>query len=112
MSMVSPFQEQGKTIAVNPSGTSQNVPVVTKGQTNVNQIKIFNNSNQVCFLAFGTDNSVAAAIPIVNTPAFGMPIAMGEDMVITNPRGADLYVAVIAGGTATGNLYITPGEGG
>jgi hypothetical protein len=111
MSDFAAFQEQGNTVAINPSGTSQNKQITTKmGQTPV-AVKIFNNSNQVCYVAFGTDSSVTAVVPTTSTPAYGMTLAMGEDATFKNPRGPQLWVAVIAAGAATGNIFFTPGEG-
>jgi hypothetical protein len=112
MSDFGAFQEQGKTVAINPSGTSQNAQIVTRGGMTPRAIKIFNNSNQVCYVAFGSDSSVTASVPSTSTPAYGMTLAMGEDAVFINPRGApQCWVAVIAAGAATGNINFTPGEG-
>lgn len=111
MSDFSAFQEQGKTVAINPSGTSQNAQITTKMGLTPRAVKIFNNSNQVCYVAFGSDSNIAAVIPAPGTPSYGMTLAMGEDATFVNPRGPQLWVAVIAAGAATGNINFTPGEG-
>jgi hypothetical protein len=111
MSDFAAFQEQGKTVAINPSASSQSAQIVNKTGTTPRAVKIFNNSNVVCYVAFGPDSSITAAVPSTSTPGYGMTIAMGEDATFVNPRGPQLWVAVIASGAGTGNIYFTPGEG-
>jgi hypothetical protein len=96
------FFPTGNTVALTVGTTSSNVNVVTTST----QCVVTNIGTNVVYVAFGTDDTITAAIPAAGTPANGMPILPNAKMELQ--LGNASYVAAIA--TATGNtLMITPG---
>jgi hypothetical protein len=111
MSDISGFQEQGKTVAVLPTASSQRVQIVERGTGGANivtAVRIYNGSNALCRIAFG-DDQVTATIPTTSTPAYGETIPPGAIEIQKIPRGS--WIAVISTGTPVGNIEFTPGEG-
>jgi hypothetical protein len=111
VSIISSFQPTGNTVAVLPATSSANIAVpASAASSNVGQVRVYNGSNQTVYLAWGSTSAVAAAIPVVGTPNLGVPVPPGAVETFSN-QGGPTYIAYIVSATATGNLYITPGEG-
>lgn len=96
-----PFSPGSKTVSINVGAASANV-LVTNADGG-EQIRVMNNGSATVWIAFGTDNTVAATL------AGSMPVGSGSWEVFSR-GGGPVWAAAIAAG-ATGNVYFTPGEG-
>ena len=101
------FYPQANTANVAIGNTSANVQYLSlaggAGAGTGSQVRLYNNSSQTVFVAFGSSNTVTAAV------ATGLPMAPNSVEVFSTPYQSS-YVAVIAA-AAGGTLYATPGEG-
>ena len=97
-----PFEPVGSTVNVDVAAASANVLI---GRW-ASQVRVMNNGTETAWIAFGSDNTVAATL------AASVPVGPGVTEVLTSPglAGGTLYVAAIAAG-ATGKIYFTPGAG-
>jgi hypothetical protein len=92
------FSPGKKTVNIDVSSSSQNVQIsAARGKQ---QVVVFNDGSATAWIAFGSDNTVAATL------ASGMPIASKLAGVVTVGDGAEMWVAAIAAG-ATGKIYST-----
>ncbi len=99
------FFTAANTAALTVTATSANVAIPVGGD---GHLLLTNDGTNIVYIALGTDNTVAAAIPVNGTPANGIPLLPNTQMQIF--AGTGTYIAAIAG--ATGNtLFITPGYG-
>ncbi|MBW8066849.1 MAG: hypothetical protein GJU73_05320 [Ferrovum sp.] len=100
------FFSTNETVAIAVGTASANAALVTPGEQY--QAQIVNDGTNVVYVNFGTDNTVAAAVPASGTPAQGFPILPNSRIVIS--IGSTTWIAAIA--AATGNtLLITVGKG-
>jgi hypothetical protein len=96
------FEIQGPTVNVDVGAASANVLI---GRW-VGAVRVMNNGTATAWIAFGTDNTIAATL------AAGVPVGPGVTEILSPPpqSGGTLYVAAIAAGS-TGKIYFTPGSG-
>lgn len=66
-------------------------------------VRVVNDSDKTQFIVFGSSTVTSAA-------ATGTPVMAGEDVILGLPAGT-VYVASVAGVTATGNIYFQVGRG-
>lgn len=100
------FFSVNETVALTVGTASGNVALVTPGEQY--QAEIVNVGSNVVYVAFGTNNTVSAVIPVSGTPSLGRPILPNARVVVS--IGSTTYIAAIA--AATGNtLLITVGKG-
>jgi hypothetical protein len=105
------FSPQGNTtkIAVtSTASTGVQAPSDPQGQSGA---MVYNAGQYDCFLAWGTDATVAAVIPTGSgaNAKNGQPIPAGAIMALTFPPNA--YFSAICASAQTATLYITRGEG-
>ena len=111
---VTPFQGiSGQSIAIQAGAASAAVRVLPDMNPNANpalrQLRIANlSTTDTAYLAWGTDNSVAVAIPVAGGAVGGMAIPANDVEVIT--IGAAAWLATITSGAAV-VLNVTPGGG-
>lgn len=111
---VQPFSPQqgiaGATQAVLPTATSQSLTFTSAG-VNYNVVRIVNRSSlDVAYrVGLASAGAVTATFPIVGTPG-DCVIAAGATEVFSKGYPIDT-IAIISSGTATGNVYVTTGEG-
>jgi hypothetical protein len=99
--MFRPFCPSAATKNIDVAASSANVLVANA--TGQQQIYVFNDGSATAWIAFGTDNNVAATL------AAGMPIGSKLGGVITVTDGP-IWAAAIAA-ASTGKIYFTPGSG-
>jgi len=100
---------QTKTIAFAASAASANTQFTTTSTMDSvakipTTIEIYNATSVIVFVAWGTDNTVAATV------ANSYPVGPGIDKVIDIPATAT-WVAVIPLSSVTGSVYISRGYG-
>lgn len=110
--MATPIRSKPQPVFFSNSNTSALTVEVTTGNIAIggagDQVVLVNSGANVAYVNFGTDNTVAAAIPVSGTPASGMPLLPNSRTVFS--LGSATFLAVIA--SATGNtLLLTPGWG-
>lgn len=98
------------TVAMSISTSSENDPLAktTEAVANGSRLRIFNAGPNTVFINFG-GSSVAAAIPVEDTPAAGIPIPSG--MVEVYEVGALTYIAAICAAAESAVIYLTSGDG-
>ena len=101
MALVGAFLPQANTVNVAVSNTSAAVALGTLYGTTGQQVRVYNNSSQAVFIAFG-GSTVTASLTT------SMPLPPG-DVEVFNCTGSS-YIAVIAA-AAGGTVYATLGEG-
>jgi hypothetical protein len=109
------FQPLGLTVAIDVTSTSAAFQVPNSGTVKgASQILVNNLSAAVVWIAFGTASSVAAVIPLVGTPANGIPVGPGVIETFSVPSGSDpsgVWLAAIAASAGPFRINVTPGEG-
>lgn len=116
MAEETPFQPNGKTVLAVANGTSQIVSITADAPSN--QLRFFvANATQVFVSVFlGAPGNLVASIPVVGTPAYGMPLPIGPADItlsgIQSGSSSNCCVAIVSTGpNITAQVYITPGEG-
>lgn len=99
----------GNSIAVTPNAVSATV-VLPLSSGVCPQLRLFNNTTQVVFIAFLTAANGTAVIPTAGVNANAWPVGIGEDMTVTIPPNCT-YIGYLQASAGTGNLYISQGEG-
>lgn len=90
------------TVMVACAGASANAALVGGGGSAL----VFNASADIAFVRFGTDGTVTA------NPATDTPIPPGGTRLLSiGPLAKWAAAAIDAGGTGTGDVYFTRGEG-
>lgn len=106
-----PFQPTGKTFVANVSGSINTINVVSDAPSN--QLRIYSPSADVV-VRFGNavGNSIVS-LPVVGTPAYGMPVVGGGTEIFTVGPTTNVTVSMTTtlGNSGTSLVYITPGEG-
>jgi hypothetical protein len=108
---VQPFsQVQGATQAIVPSASSQSLTLTGNGVT-CNCILVSNKSTiDIAFrVGLASSGPVTALLPVPGTPGDCIVLA-GSVQVFSKGFPIDT-IAIIGTGSATGNVYVTPGEG-
>jgi hypothetical protein len=83
------------------STTSANTALPTVGESCV----IFNATNGIAFVRFGTDNTVAAS------SAIDFPVPPGTRAILGCGSVASFAAAVLATGATAGSVYFSRGSG-
>jgi hypothetical protein len=97
------FRAEGPTVKLLPVSLRARIQVHTG---NSKHIRVYNKGAVEVYLAFGA-SGLLRSIPVVGTPALGMPIPAGAVEIFTATVG---YVAAITP-SGTADLFFTPGEG-
>jgi hypothetical protein len=105
MSRLHAFRAEGPTVKVT-AGIATGATPVQVHTGNSKHIRVYNKGAVEVYLAFGA-SAIAAVIPVVGTPALGMPIPAGAVEIFTATVG---YVAAITP-SGTADIFLTPGEG-
>jgi len=109
------FQPMGKTVLVALTANVANAVTIT-ADSPCSQIRLHNGTANDAYASFYQSNltAVPAVIPVAGTPSYGMVIRGNATTVSSVPQVAtstpSLTVSLIS--ASTGNVYITPGEGG
>lgn len=115
MSQQTPFQPMGKTVLAIANGVSGIVTVTADSPCN--QFRFFNANATMVYINIGNAaGNTTATIPTAGTPAYGIPIASGQqDITFTGWQSGGFSNVTIALITPASNLlaqvFITPGEG-
>lgn len=104
------FQATGASVLLTAAGTSSNVQVTV--DTPAQQYAITNTGEAAVAIAFGRDNTVAAAFP-TGTAQDVHVIPASTRVVLTGIQCSASNVVYVAGIAASGTClcYICPGEG-
>jgi len=89
------------------STTSTNVQLLSR----TTQVRIMNTSSSVAWVAFGDDNTVAAAVPSDKTATGSIPVAPGATEVFTRHDPVTYSYAAVVLESGTGKVIFTEGEG-
>ena len=105
------FQATGASVLLTAAATSSNVQVTV--DTPAQQYAITNTGENAVAIAFGRDNTVAAAFPTSGTAQDVHVIPAGTRVVLTGIQCSASNVVYVAGIAASGTClcYICPGEG-
>ena len=109
-----PFQAQGKTTRINVTTTANTVSILSDSPCN--QVRIHNGTAAEVFIRIGTGSTDDAVIPVAGTPSYGTVLHNNQTMIFTTPKqcanaaASSVYVSAIIA-SATGIVYVTPGEG-
>lgn len=95
------IEKAGKYLA--PTSTSSRVEF--RARSDGQQVLVYNSSNELAFIAFGTDDVTAVG----GTSAPDIPVPPGTVQTFTCPAWATHVAAITDSGTAA--LYILTGEG-
>lgn len=96
--------------ALLPTATSQRIALSDDGYSG-GAVYIYNASTLDCAVNFG-DVTVTALLPVAAGAAGDMVIPSGGTVIVNVPAStAAFYASAIASGTATGNIYFSPGQG-
>jgi hypothetical protein len=99
------FFSTANTAALTVGTSTANVAIPSGGAY---QVRLVNVGSNVVYIAIGTDDTVAAVVPVAGTPSPGIPLLPNSERILS--IGTATYIAAIA--AATGNtLFITPGSG-
>lgn len=99
------------TAAANVTAASVAIALPSPVGSSAPQVRIYNSSGVIAYIAFGTTAAPpTAVIPVNGAPANGIPIAPGAVEVITPPPQST-QVAVIAGAAGATPIFFTMGEG-
>lgn len=115
MATQTPFQPMGKTVLAVANGTSQIVTI--QADSPCSQLRFFTPNATSVYITIGSvAGNVAAVIPTVGTPAYGIPIPSGgNDITLTGLQAgsfSNCAVGIISSGpNITAQVFITPGEG-
>lgn len=115
MSQQTPFQPMGQTVLAIANGVSGIVTITADSPCN--QFRFFNANATLVFVTIGNAaGNATAAIPTVAAPAYGIPIAPGQqDITLTGWQSggfSNVKIALISTGpNVTSQVFITPGEG-
>lgn len=106
----------GKTVLAVANGTAQIITI--SADSPCNQLRFFNANSTLVFASLfpGATGNLVAAIPAVGTPAYGMPLPVGQTDIVLSGQQAGSFsncaVSLISSGpNLTAQIYITPGEG-
>jgi len=91
-------------IALVSTGSSVNGALARNGSFG-NAVETVNTTDNLAFVAFGTDDTVAAVIPVGDTPG-AFPVPANSTVVFQTPPGTK-YAALIGAESTT--VYVTPG---
>lgn len=105
---VQPFSPVfGATIALVPTGSSSVYTFTAVQAIACNCIRIVNKSNVDIAVEFG-NGTPTASFPTPGTPG-DMVIPAGATEIFS--KGSGIASVAVIGASATGNVYLTPGEG-
>lgn len=105
------FRPIGDTVPFEVDDASDRVALPDGYDAASRTIRIFNDSTNLVFVAFG-GSAVVAAIPTVETPATGLPVAPGRETGFEiADDSAVSHVAAICTSGETATVYVTIGRG-
>lgn len=96
------FQIMANTVSINLASTTANVALGASPFTGDRTIRVFNDDQATCWVAFGRSNAIEAAA------ATGHPIATKSYQDFT-VGPAITHIAAIGQGTPNGDVYATTG---
>jgi hypothetical protein len=105
---VQPFSPVfGSTIAIVPTGSNSVATFTASQAIAANCVRIVNKSNVDIAVEFGSSTAVAT-FPTPGTPG-DMVVPAGATEIFS--KGSGVTSVALVGSSATGSVYLTPGEG-
>jgi hypothetical protein len=119
-----PFRPKSvSTVGFVPNTTSAAIQVADTGSTGIQQTRVFNDTGNTVYVAFGADNTIVAAAPVPGTLAAGKYSAATPGSKAIPPGGVEVFstnaiwFAALAAGSASatagtsGMIMFTIGDG-